>query len=172
MSERRRNPRRALPFLRSVVLEYGDEPHIVLLLDLSAEGAFVTSRVTGGLPQPPPDRPLRLRMIAPRGSRDTAVPCEVVWRSERFDPVQGRPAGVALHFLKVDPELRRSIEAFARQGLGPSSSDDEALRYEYRIIERPNLEASELARFGHDGWQLVTLVPSHDGCKLIFVRRI
>ena len=50
--DRRRVRRRTLPFLRSAVLELPEQSHIVVLADLSVEGAFLTTRVPVDLPSP------------------------------------------------------------------------------------------------------------------------
>jgi hypothetical protein len=170
VNERRQSRRRSLPFVRSAVLEVGDASHIVLLSDLSTDGAFITTRLPFAIPDPPP--PLRLRMVIPRDSRDAALACELVWRSERFDATTGRPTGLAIRFRDMDAETFRRVEDFAREGFRPSAAPTPLEHYEHRILERPTVDVSDLNRFGQDGWQLVTIVPAEHGFKLVLVRRI
>lgn len=170
MNERRHSRRRSLPFVRSAVLEVGDSSYIVILTDLSTEGAFVTTRLPFVVPDPPP--PMRLRLVIPRDSRDATLPCELVWRNERFDAATGRPTGLALRFLEVDAETFRRVENFAREGFRPSAAPRPAEHYEHRILDRPVVDVQDLNRFGKDGWQLVTIMPAEHGFKLVLVRRI
>ena len=171
-SERRRSRRRSLPFVRSAVLSFGTEAHIMLLTDLGSEGAFLTTRMPEGVPHPPANEKVKLRMVVPRNSREVQVPCEVVWRSDRFDATSGRPSGMAVRFLEIDADTQRLIDEFAQEGFRPSAAPTPAEHYEHRIIERPTVDASELNRFGRDGWRLVTLMPTAHGFKLVLVRRI
>jgi hypothetical protein len=170
MNERRRSRRRSLPFIRSAVLEIGAESHIVILSDLSTEGAFLTTRLPFALKADGP--PLRLRIIVPRDSRDVSIPCELVWRSEKYDATTGRPGGMAVRFLGLDAEMHRRVEEFATEGFRPSAAPTPMEHYEHRIIERATVDVVDLNRFGKDGWQLVTIVPTEHGFKLILVRRI
>jgi hypothetical protein len=170
--DRRRVRRRTLPFLRSAVLELPEQSHIVVLADLSVEGAFLTTRVPVDLPSPATGQTMRLRIVAPRHSREVSVPCELVWRSDRFDAASGRPAGIAVRFLELDPEMHHWIDEFALEGFRPSAVPTPAEHYEHRIIERAGVDEQELNRFGRDGWQLVTIVPSAVGFKLVLAKRI
>ena len=169
MNERRKSRRRSLPFVRSAVLEVGASSHIVILTDLSAEGAFLTTHVPFEIPA---DAPLRLRLVIPRDSRRALIPCELVWRNERFDITTGRPTGMAVRFLEVDAEMYRRVEEFAVEGFRPSAAPTPVEHYEHRIIERATVDVVDLNRFGKDGWQLVTIVPAERGFKLILVRRL
>lgn len=169
MNERRRSRRRSLPFIRSVVLEVGADSHIVILTDLSTEGAFLTTHAPFPIPK---GKPLRVRMVIPRDSREAVIPCELVWTNERFDATTGRPTGMAVRFLEVEAELHRRVEEFAAEGFGHSAAPTPLEHFEHRIIERATVDVSDLNRFGKDGWQLVTIVPSERGFKLILVRRI
>jgi hypothetical protein len=128
--------------------------------------------MAGGLPELPPDVPLRLRMVVPRHSREVAVPCELVWRSSHFDVATGRPSGIAVRFLEIDPELQKCIEEFALEGFRPSAAPTPIEHFEYRILERTSVEMPDLNRFGRDGWRLVTIFPAASGFKLVLVRRI
>jgi len=171
--ERRRARRRSLPFVRSAILSCGNTAHIVILNDLSREGAFLTTRMPNGLPEPQPGVPLRLRMVVPRHSREVAVPCELVWRNEHFDAATGRPSGMAVRFLEVPSELQQHIEEFAAEGFRPSAGPTPSEHFEYRILERSGVELSDLNKFGRDGWRLVTIVPAAPaGFKLVLVRRL
>ena len=170
MNERRVARRRSLPFVRSAVLEVGSSSHIVILSDLSTEGAFITTRLPFDIPEPAP--PMRLRLVIPRDSRDATLPCELVWRNERFDATTGRPTGLALRFSSVDSETFRRVEEFAREGFRPSAAPTPVEHYEHRILERPTVDVTDLNRFGKDGWQLVTIMPAEHGFKLVLVRRI
>jgi len=171
-AERRQSRRRTLPFLRSAVLELGPESHIVVLADLSVEGAFLTTRAPLHLPSPSAEQPMRLRIVAPRHSKEVTVPCELVWRNERFDATSGRPSGVAVRFLSLDTEMHRAIEEFSLEGFRPSAVPTPIEHYEHRVIERPAVDVLELNRFGRDGWQLVTILPAGSAYKLVLVRRI
>ena len=169
MNERRRSKRRSLPFVRSAVLEVGSQSHIVILTDLSTEGAFLTTRVPFEIPK---DTPLRLRMVIPRDSRKAVIPCELVWRNERYDAATGRPSGMAVRFLELGAEMYRRVEEFSREGFRPSAAPTPVEHYEHRILDRPTVDVVDLNRFGKDGWQLVTIVPAERGFKLILVRRL
>lgn len=171
MNERRRARRRSLPFIRSAVLDVGTDSHIVVLNDLSTEGAFITTRVPFDIPKEVAGA-LRLRLVLPRDSRNVAVPCELVWRSDRYDAATGRPSGMAVRFLSTDPEMHRRIDEFATEGFRPSAAPTPIDHYEYRIIERPTVDVADLNRFGKDGWQLVTIVPAERGFKMILTRRL
>lgn len=169
MNERRRSRRRSLPFVRSAVLDVGSESHIVILTDLSTEGAFVTTHAPFEIPK---DTPLHLRLVIPRDSRRALIPCELVWRNERYDATTGRPTGMAVRFLELDAEMYRRVEEFSREGFRPSAAPTPAAHYEHRIIERPTVDVVDLNRFGKDGWQLVTIVPAERGFKMILVRQL
>jgi len=169
VNERRRSKRRSLPFIRSAVLEVGTEAHIVILTDISTEGAFLTTHAPFEVPK---GASLRLRLVIPRDSRRALVPCELVWQSERFDAATGRPSGMAVRFLELGADLYRRVEEFAREGFRPSAAPTPVEHYEHRILERPTVDVVDLNRFGKDGWQLVTIVPAERGFKLILVRRL
>jgi hypothetical protein len=133
------------------------------------EGAFLTTQVPVQIPA---EEPLRLRIVAPRHSREVAVACRLVWRNERFEAATGRPSGVAVRFEGLDPEMHRWIEEFSLEGFRPTAVPTPAEHYEHRILERASVDVLELNRFGRDGWQLVTMAPSPGGFKLVLVRRI
>jgi hypothetical protein len=172
MSDRRKVRRRSLPFVRSAVLEHLGKGHIVVLSDLSVDGAFLTTRAALDLGDPLKTAPLRLRLVVPRDSREISVPCELVWRSDRFDAATGRPAGIAVRFRDMPPEVQERVEEFAHEGFRPSAPPSPGDRYEHRVIERKTVDAAELNRFGQDGWQLVTVLPADSGWQLVLSRRI
>jgi hypothetical protein len=171
-TERRQSRRRSLPFVRSAVLELGETSHIVVLTDLSVEGAFLTTRLPFDLPAPQDGQSLKLRLIIPRDSREVCLPCELVRRSERYDAASGHPSGMAVRFREMDADLQRRVEEFALEGFRPSAAPTPLEHFEHRIVERPSVDMIELNRFGRDGWQLVSVFPSAAGFKLVLLRRI
>lgn len=167
MNERRSTRRRSLPFVRSAVLEVGDRSHVVVVTDLSADGAFLSTRIA----LDPSDR-LRLKVILPRDGREVVIPCRLVWRSERFDPDTGRAAGVAVRFGELEEPARRLLDAYSREGLVPQPDPPPADRFEYRVLDRPTLDVEELNRLGLDGWELSAAWPEGGGVRLILLRRV
>jgi len=167
VNDRRSTRRRSLPFVRSAVLEVGDRSHVVVVTDLSADGAFLSTRIALD-----PSDPLRLRVILPRDGREVVIPCRLVWRSERFDPDTGRAAGVAVRFGELEQPARRLLDAYSREGLVPQADPAPADRFEYRVLERPTLDAEELNRLGLDGWELAAAWPEGGGVRLVLLRRI
>lgn len=167
MTERRRVKRRTIPFLRGGVLRVGDESHIVTIVDLSPEGAFLASRLSIELEQP-----LSLQTILPRTGRQVSLPCELVWNNRRFDPATGRPAGVAVRFKHDDDEVREHLALLSEEGLFPSAVTGAVDRYEYRVIELPHLDSEELNRLGRDGWALAQALAEGQGFRLILLRRL
>ena len=105
MNDRRSTRRRNLPFVRSAVLEVGSRSHVVVVTDLSADGAFLSTRIALD-----PSESLRLRVILPRDGREVVIPCRLVWRSERFDPDTGRAAGIAVRFEELEGPARRLLD--------------------------------------------------------------
>lgn len=167
MNDRRRGRRRSIPFVRSAVLEVGGRNHIVALTDLGPEGAFLSTRIAldAGLP-------LRVKLVLPRDGREVSIPCKVVWRSDRFDAATGRPAGIAVRFLRMDASIVRRVEEFSMEGFLPSSEPIPTEHFEYRILERPALGGEDLNRMGLDGWELAAALPADGGVRLIFLRRL
>lgn len=165
MSERRRSRRRSLPFVRSAVLEVGGRRHVVAVSDLGADGAFLSSGadVAAG-------EALVLRMILPRDGREVALPCRAVRRVQKPGPNQ--KSGIAVRFVALDPPVLRRIEEFAMEGFLPASEPVPADHYEYRLLERREIDLQELNQLGIDGWLLVTALPSGEGLKLVFQRRL
>jgi len=167
VNDRRSTRRRSLPFVRSAVLEGGDRSHVVVVTDLSADGAFLSTRIALD-----PSDPLRLKVILPRDGREVVIPCRLVWRSERFDPDTGRAAGVAVRFGELEEPARRLLDAYSREGLVPQTDPAPADRFEYRSLERPTLDVEELNRLGLDGWELASAWPDGKLVRLVLLRRI
>ena len=167
MNDRRSTRRRSLPFIRSAVLEVGDRSHVVVVTDLSADGAFLSTRIALD-----PSESLRLRVILPRDGREVVIACRLVWRSERFDPDTGRAAGIAVRFEDLEGPARRLLDAYSREGLVPQPDPAPADHFEYRVFERPRVDVEELNRLGMDGWELVAAWPDGDSMRLVLLRRI
>lgn len=165
--DRRRARRRRLPYVRSAVLEVDGRDHIVALVDLSPEGAFLSTRVAAD-----PEQKLRLRLVLPRDGREVVIACRLVWRSERFDAARGRPAGIAVAFVGLDAAVIRRVEEFAMEGFLPDPEPPPPSHYEYRSLDRPEVSVEELNHLGLDGWRLASVVPSPAGVRLILVRRL
>jgi hypothetical protein len=165
VTERRRARRRSLPFVRSAVLEVGGRKHVVAVTDLGAEGAFLSSgaEVEAG-------EALVLRMVLPRDGREVVLPCRAVRRVQK--PAPGQKAGIAVRFVGLEANAIRRIEEFAMEGFLPTTEPTPAAHFEYRLLERSDVDLQELNRLGLDGWRLVTAIPSDEGFKLVFLRRL
>jgi hypothetical protein len=165
LTDRRRARRRSLPFVRSAVLDVGGRRHVVAVSDLGTDGAFLSSGadVAAG-------EALVLRMVLPRDGREVALPCRAVRRVHKPGPNQ--KSGIAVRFVGLDPPVLRRIEEFAMEGFLPAAEPTPAAHYEYRVLERSELDIQELDRLGLDGWLLVTALPAGQGYKLIFQRRL
>ena len=151
--------------MRSAVLERAGRSHIVALVDLGPEGAFLSTRSSFR-----PATPAVLKLVLPRRGQEVTIACHIVRSSPRFDPVTGQPAGVAVRFHSLEPAVRRRIEEFALEGFVPDRDPAPAERYEYRLLERPQLDPVELNRLGLDGWALATVVPRPGGVQLVLYR--
>jgi hypothetical protein len=167
MKDRRRSRRRSLPFVRSAVLEVDGQNHIVAVQDLGSDGAFLTTPL-----DVTPQQQLRLRIVLPRSGREAMMPCQLVWRSDRFDAATGRPAGIAVRFVGLDENGSQRASDFAAEGLIPAAAPSPPVHYEYRVIERPDLRVEELNQLGLDGWRLAAAVPSKPGLKLVLLRKL
>jgi len=167
MKERRNARRRRLPFVRGGVLEAGGRNHIVSVTDLGPQGAFLATRVA----VPVGGRAV-LRMVLPSGGREVGLPCEVVWRAES-PATPTRITGLAVRFVDLDSKTARHVAESAEEGLRSMTPlPAAAQRYQYRIIEAPDLEEEELNRLGLEGWRLTTAVPSARGVRLVLSRRL
>lgn len=167
MNERRRTRRRRMPFVRSAILEAGERSHLVIVTDLSPEGAFLATRVPVDSKQA-----ATLRLVVPRDGRVVAFPCQVVRQSDAFDPRTGLPAGMAVKFKGLDAAAARRIEEFAMEGFLPSVEPTPQDHFEYRVLERFTLDVAELNSLGLDGWQLAAALPSTKGVQLVLMRRL
>jgi hypothetical protein len=167
MNERRRVRRRTIPFLRGGVLHVGQTSHIVTIVDLSPEGAFLATRV-----DVPAREEVRLTTVLPRSGSQVTLPCEVVWRNDRFDAETGRPAGMAVRFVGDTSAGQQPLEAFSTEGLYPLPVTAVRDRLEYRILDKPDLDAEELNQLGRDGWALASVLPAAGRLRLILSRRL
>ncbi len=167
MNERRRARRRSIPFVRSAVLEVEGRSHIVAVLDLGPDGAFLQTRTAVE-----PSQAVQLRMVLPRSGQEVNLPCQVVWRSEKFDAASGRPAGLAVRFHSLEASVVRRVEEFALEGFLPTPDPVPNTHYEYRVLDRKEVEVEELNRLGRDGWRLASALPQPDGVRLILLRRL
>jgi hypothetical protein len=163
--DRRLGRRRRIPFVRSAVLELAGRSHIVALTDLGPEGAFLSTRSSF-----PTGAAAVLKLVLPRRGQEVTIACEIVRSALRFDPVSGQPAGVAVRFHDLAPPVLRRIEEFAREGFVPDPDPAPAERYQYRVLERPEVDPVELDRLGLDGWALATVVPRPGGVQLVLFR--
>ena len=167
MSERRQSRRRTIPFLRGGVLRVAGREHIVTIVDLSPEGAYLATRV-----DVPAGQPLSLKAVLPRSGRQVSLPCALVWSNKRFEPGTGRPAGMAVRFLHDDPAVRGHLELFAEEGPFPSAVTAAMDRYEYRLLEVTEIDAEELNRLGRDGWVLSAALPRGKAWRLVLMRKL
>jgi hypothetical protein len=161
--ERRRVRRRSLPFVRSGVLEVNGRSHIVAVLDLSADSAFVKTRISVKAQ----DR-VALRMVLPRDGREVVLPCQII---RRLEASKGQPAGLALRFRGLDASAIRRIEVFAAEGLLPHHRPVAQEHFEYKIADH-EVDQDELNRLGLDGWRLAAVCPGDSGSRLVLMRRL
>jgi hypothetical protein len=167
VTDRRKTRRRRLPFVRSAILDVGDRSHIVVVTDLSPEGAFLCTRLPIDAKQD-----ATLRFVVPRDGKIVALPCHVMRQSDKLNPAEGRPTGLAVRFKGLDAASVRRIEEFAMEGFLPSVEPTPQDHFEYRSLERFTLDVEELNSLGLDGWQLVSALPSAKGFQLVLVRRL
>jgi hypothetical protein len=166
MKERRQHRRRVLPFVRSAVLELEGSNHIVAVADLSAQGAFLSTKV-----EVDTDQPLRLKVVLPGETRDVQIDCRVVRRNATLNVKSGQLAGIAVRFEGLDPAIRRRLEAFAVETLTERRPAPKE-KLEYKLLERHEVEVDELNSLGRDGWQMTAALPAVSGVRMIFVRRL
>lgn len=165
LNERRRSRRRRLAFLRSGVLEVDGRSHIISVTDIGPEGAFLTTRVPVAS-----GKDLVLKMILPLDSHPVSLPCRVVWRSEAGG--RGSRSGVAVRFEDVDEGVLRRVEQFAAEAVRASSDAHQGDRFEYRVMDVPDVDADVLNGAGGEGWQLASALPSGRGLRLVLCRRL
>ncbi len=165
--DRRKTRRRNVPFVRSAVLEVRGRNHIVAVQDLSADGAFLSTR----LAMQDGER-VRLRTVLPRDGREVTIPCQVVWTSEKLDAPSGRPAGVAVRFVGLDPTIQRRLAEFSEEGFAPGPEPSPLQHFEYRVVDTKEINVDELNQLGLDGWHLASALPVPPGFRLIFLRRL
>lgn len=166
-SERRRTRRRRMPFVRSAILEVGERSHLVLVTDLSPEGAFLSTRVPFDAKQA-----ATLKLVVPRDGRILALACQLVRQSDAFDPTSGLPAGMAVRFKGLDAAASRRIEEFALEGFLPSVEPTPQDHFQYRVLERFTVDVEELNSLGLDGWQLAAALTSAKGIQFVLLRRL
>jgi hypothetical protein len=166
-SDRRRSRRRRMPFVRSAILEVAGRGSLVIVSDLSPEGAFLATRVA----VEPTDNAV-LKLVVPRDGRILSLPCQVTRHTKSFDPQSGLPAGMAVKFRGLDAAAVRRIEEFAMEGFLPSVDPTPQEHFEYRLLERFTLDESELNQLGLDGWRLVAALPSSKGVQLVLMRKL
>jgi len=102
-SDRRQQPRRRLPFVRSAVAQLEDRGHLVSVADLSRSGALLESRTH--LAAAPV---FELRFVLPGAFRETKLECRLVRESSSDSGSQL----LAVRFEAVDPETARVIDEF------------------------------------------------------------
>jgi hypothetical protein len=164
--ERRRSHRRRLSFVKSAVLQVGKRSHVVAVVDLAPDGAFLKGNV-----DLEPNAELTLRLVFPRDSRQVSIRGRLLRRDDRFDPASGRPAGIAVRFEDVEPAVARLLQDFTTSGPSPSGESQQAERFEYQVLEQPRLEEAELNRLGFDGWRVSGVLPTGSGVQLVLYRR-
>jgi hypothetical protein len=154
-----------MPFVRSAVLDVAGRKHVVAVSDLGADGAFLSSGadVAAG-------DALVLRMVLPRDGREVALPCRAVRRVHKPGPNQ--KAGIAVRFVGLEAPVLRRIQEFAMEGFLPATEPAPAAHFEYRVLDRREIDVQELNQLGLDGWQLVTAIPVGEGLKLVLQRRL
>ncbi len=147
------------------MLELLGRSHIVALVDLGPEGAFLSTKSSFR-----PGAPAVLKLVLPRRGQEVTIACDVVRSARTFDASTGQPAGVAVRFHDLAPTVLRRIEEFSREGFVPDPDPAPAERYEYRVLERSEVDPLELNRLGLDGWILSAVVPGPGGVQLVLCR--
>jgi hypothetical protein len=104
--EKRRAPRRKLPFGRTAVLEIAGRAHLVALVDVSVSGAYLATRSAV-----PKGGSLRLRIRLP-GTGELKLSCELVRNESGDDTARGRRAGIGVRFVGVDEPVLKQLEGF------------------------------------------------------------
>jgi len=166
-SDRRRSRRRRMPFVRSAILEVGERSSLVIVSDLSPEGAFLATRVAMD-----PSESAVLKLVVPRDGRILSLPCHVLRQTKELDLASGTPSGMAVKFRGLDAAVVRRIEEFAMEGFLPSVDPTPQDHYEYRLLERFTIDETELNHLGLDGWRLAAALPSAKGVQLVLMRKL
>lgn len=104
-----------MPFVRSAVLEVAGRSHVVALVDLGRDGAYLSTKTSF-----PAAAPAVLKLVPPRQGQEVTIACQIVRGTERSDAASGRPGGVAVRFLELEVSVLRKIEEFAHQGFFPA----------------------------------------------------
>jgi hypothetical protein len=167
MNDRRMVRRRPINHVRSGVLLVGSRRHLVKVVDLSPEGAFIATRAEAA-----PDAEMFLELLLPRRSRTVRLSCRLVWRSERFDAATGHPAGMAIRFENLDADTRRMVEEYAHAGFRLAELPPVTVRYSYMTLERSNIDNEELNQLGQEGWMLAAVHSLRRDVRLVFMRPI
>jgi hypothetical protein len=84
--------------------------HIVAVVDISATGAYLSTRAAVE-----PGQSLVLKVLLVRGGIELAIPCDLVRVTQEADGSGKRLPGVAVHFRDVDPDTQQLLEAFGRR---------------------------------------------------------
>ncbi len=170
MTERRHVRRRRIPFVRSAVLQVGAK----------------NPRGQPARPRAPrePSSPHASKFRRPSATASSCVssspvrerrrrcPCSLVWRNDSFDASSGRPAGIAVRFGKLDPDVLRRIQEFAADGFLPGIDPSPWEHLEYRVLERFRVDERELNTMGLDGWELCSTRNIPAGVQMVFLRRL
>jgi hypothetical protein len=87
-------------------------------------------------------------------------------------PGPNQKAGIAVRFVGLEAPVLRRIQEFAMEGFLPATEPAPAAHFEYRVLDRREIDVQELNQLGLDGWQLVTAIPVGEGLKLVLQRRL
>lgn len=102
--DRRRTPRRTLPFGRSALLEVDGRDHVASLVDISRGGAHIATRA-----EIPAGASLCLKLWLPSSGGELRLPIELL----RVMPQSaGRLAGIAVRFAELAAEAAQRLETF------------------------------------------------------------
>lgn len=109
--ERRRSRRRRLPFRRGAILESAVCDHLVAVMDLSVNGAYLATRASVF-----PGQTLSLKLMLVLGGV-LRLACEVVRVCPHRAGPDAYPPGVAVRFLDVPPAAQKRLGAFVGEGV-------------------------------------------------------
>ena len=171
LSERRRARRRSMPFVRSAVLEVGRNAHRGPLRPGRGRSlhhhARALRRAGRGRPFAAP---------APGAAAGTAATwtCPASWSgaASATTPPPGGPAAWPCVSCRRIPRCTAGSKSSRpwdsgrpRRPLPPNTTS-------IGSSSAATVDVADLNRFGRDGWQLVTIIPSAHGFKLILTRRL